>query len=355
MNNFITPGSWEFPKDPPPSMTLGDAISRYDQEVISTKGDVVKTKTRHTIAMFLRFMEDKELDAKNYREWVHGMVNLMHTWIDEMVAKGWAWWTIWLHVRYINEFFSWCFKFGLIAQNPMKLIDRRRNKGRRTIKEPVTEAEYRQLLDYAAKHPQRFSTYGPYVTAWHTGFSVVDVALLRWDEIDRKKMVISKVRKKTKTLATVPIIRGSEFDTLLHGIRSEQDPREQYVFPDLAYENNVKGLHNMRYALSRIMHRAGLPKHKTFHSLRYAFASRVAASGVNLAIAGQLTGHKNLGVLKKYIKPDITTLHQAMQQAFPSGNEAPTNVIQLSDQDALERIDSEVSPTQPASPEKTQI
>lgn len=350
MNNF-TAGAWSFPKSAPEPMTLAQAIDRYRAEVLVSLPKTATARVNDHLKQFEAWCVDREVYADNYRDWCIAMVSIIHIWIDSMVARGWSHATIHKAINNVGGLFRWLLKFGIIAQNPFRLIDHRRNQGWINPKGAITEEEYVLVRDAAAAYQGRYNIYGAIVCGWHTGLSLIDISLLKWSAIDLRNYSMSVVRTKIKSLkrtVVIPIIPYAELHLLLVEIRKAQPPEEQYVFPELASDQLLDCSPTVRKVMSR-MFRKALTGRKTFHSLRHGFASRIANSGVNLAVAAKLTGISELSTLQGYIKPDMQGLRSAMEQAFPQP--PPPNVIELKGHE-VERTHPATSP-QSDQPEQT--
>jgi hypothetical protein len=78
--------------------------------------------------------------------------------------------------------------------------------------------------------------------------------------------------------------------------RSGVEPMgERVVFPELASHPPERAYRRPRQVMRRVLKRAGLPGHFTFHSTRHTFCSLLMASGVSPVYVQQQAGHEEVG------------------------------------------------------------
>lgn len=179
----------------------------------------------------------------------------------------------------------------------------------------VTDEQYRRFVE-----EYRSSPYGwAMVLAYHTAFRLGDVCSLRWSEVDLKTQWIRKIPNKTRRngeKVEVPILSGSDLYEWLDRLSKDKDDPE-FVSPELwrRYQSH----YGLPSDLSKALRSVGI--YTTFHSLRKTFESRLANSGMNLAVAAKITGRRDPKSLMRYVKPDPEVVRQGVTMALQSGND----------------------------------
>lgn len=212
---------------------------------------------------------------------------------------------------------------GYIASDPHDRL--RRVRSRKSINPStlvITIDEYEALkLD-----TQGTKLYWAIVTAWNTGMSSIDCCLLRWDEIDMDNLWVRRSRQKTGTLASIPILRGSDFHEglkILLEDKSNETPNDPekniyYVHTPLA-RWGVKRLNGNFGSLSicfrRAANRCGISDKKSFHGLRAQMCSLLENGGVGPAIACSITGHRDASIFKQYVTVDEDSVREQLYNA----------------------------------------
>ena len=83
----------------------------------------------------------------------------------------------------------------------------------------------------------------------------------------------------------------------------------QYVFPSKKRSIDPRSGREMRHhvqesglqkAVKRAVHKAGIPKHVTCHTLRHSFATAMLENGVNIRVLQELMGHADVKTTERY-------------------------------------------------------
>lgn len=190
-----------------------------------------------------------------------------------------------------------------------------------------TYDEYKRLLEAAKVHRHRQMVW-PIICGWHTGASMGDVCMLKWASVDLENLVITYGRMKSRSIAKVPILPGSELHLALQqkaAIPNEDvypnEPEQGVYFVDTqmasVYINAITSS-SMRFSIwfRQVMTMAGVDQSKSFHSFRATFASMCANGGVNTALACTMTGHRSPDVFKRYVTTDINYARAQLTAAY---------------------------------------
>lgn len=150
----------------------------------------------------------------------------------------------------------------------------------------TTLQEHTQIV--AAEKSEERKNY--YEMLWLTGAAQTDGSLLRAENIDWQKRVISYQRKKTGEWCTLAI--GASLDALLSKL-----PKAGFLFPNIAgiKDKDRASLFRRRCLLLKI-------ENISLHNYRYAWAERAAELGYPERFAQAALGHKSRAVHHAYAK-----------------------------------------------------
>jgi len=219
----------------------------------------------------------------------------------------------------VVRFLRWCLRAGIIQRDP-SLVVRQLKTVQSPTKPALTRSDFDAILANCIDGRLRWL----FIAGWYTGLAMVDICELSVDEVDIKNWCITKRRRKSDTNCIIPIETGSMFHVeLLERMKAvdpshrvnDQNAEKFYLNPDLLeWYRSSHG--NLTTAAKALMLKAGVDKHKTFHSLRVAYCSMLANGGVNMGLACKMTGHKNPEtVVRRYLKVKPVALHQALHDA----------------------------------------
>ena len=156
----------------------------------------------------------------------------------------------------------------------------------------------------------------------YTGQRLGDCALLKWDQIDFVKNVISvvprKTARKTGKMVVIPIHK-TLLKTLLE---TPSQMRFGFVLPDCARMYQADGA-SLSRRFGRACKKAGIDtleagqggKNRNrvgFHSLRYTFVSTALNQGVSIAVIQAITGHSTVKMALHYFNVSNSALVEAV-------------------------------------------
>jgi integrase len=146
-----------------------------------------------------------------------------------------------------------------------------------------------------------------------------DAAHLRWDAIDLAEGTIRTVQGKTKKDVLVPI-----HPRLREAREAAAGDVDGPVCPTL-YGRETRGTEGLSIGFSDIMRRAGIAvekrgtgkrklANKSFHSLRHTFIRNLLSAGVIERVRMQLAGHASESAHRRYDKPAMDLLREAINR-----------------------------------------
>lgn len=160
------------------------------------------------------------------------------------------------------------------------------------------------------------------MTAYAAGLRVSEVAGLRVEDIDSKRMVIhirqAKGRKDRYVMLSPRLLE------LLREYWKAARPTE-YLFPGHR-PNKPISTRMVHLACRRARDASGLGKRVTVHTLRHSFATHLLEGGTNLRTIQILLGHRNLGTTAVYTHVSPATLEATqspLDRLRPSTEEGP--------------------------------
>lgn len=225
--------------------------------------------------------------------------------------------TVRIRIRDIRRFLRWCWRMGYTKTVWHEYLPKLRSPVF-DMPEIIRHEEYLKLRETCVDAEKDWVM----VLAYHTGLRLGDCCQLLWSQIDRATQVIQRVPNKnmwkSRKPVYIPYLAGSDLQVLIdqRWLTHEDEPNagKDYVSPAMAMMyvgSGVSVVHQFR----RIFDKAGV-RGRTFKHFRSTFESRLANSGVNLALASQLTGRSDMRTLLRYVKPDIDCARSAVGKAM---------------------------------------
>lgn len=227
--------------------------------------------------------------------------------------------TINANVQKIRTFLRWCFKMGFTRDRHYEYIPSVKGV---PYGEPkiITQTEY----DLLVKNCDDRDLVWGMVLAFHTGLRLGDCCNLRWANVDTDRQLIETVMGKTARTTghstKVPYTTGSDLYYWIIDLKNEaDDDGEEWVSPSLRYRYSVDRTCISRY-YTRLFHKVGLGD-KSFKHFRCTFESRLANSGMNLAMAAKITGRSDPRSLMRYVRVDIEAAREGVAKAMEIHNQ----------------------------------
>lgn len=181
-------------------------------------------------------------------------------------------------------------EWGLLETNPMLKISKlKESRGRTRF---LDDAERRRLLE-VCKESQSPFLYTLVVLALSTGARKMEIASLKWQDIDLKRGLIILHDTKNGDKRSLPLA-GIAKD-LMKEHYNNRNENTDLVFP----AKNLKEPIDIRTPFETALKKAEIEDFK-WHDLRHSAASYLAMNGASLAEIAAVLGHKTLSMVKRY-------------------------------------------------------
>lgn len=132
------------------------------------------------------------------------------------------------------------------------------------------------------------------VFALNTGLRQSEILLLKWQQIDLSRRILTLTDAKNKERRSIPLNR-----TVLELLGSKGRVRHISGYVFTSYAGTRIDARNLLRAFYAARKRAKLEDLR-FHDLRHTFATRLVQAGVDLYVVKQLLGHKTITMTMRY-------------------------------------------------------
>jgi integrase len=271
-----------------------------------------------TMRMFVTFIGQRKFIDRGRQS-----TTIYAEWMAYLVHEKYAPSTIGKISTVTGSFCKWLQNGGYSLNNAHQATPRPKIKGpNEAARSPVTQEEYEKLIAMTSG-PGRWMI----LLAWNTGMGILDCSLLQWANVDMRRFVISIVRRKTGTPATIPFVAGEELHRELIEKRKLVCPQHWpnqpdrgifFVDPDCAAAGlKDQNLLARKFKIDQAF-RAVCPKpnYKTFHNLRAAAISNLINAGVAAPIVCKIVGHSDPSMMMEYYTPDVESLRDAVRKGI---------------------------------------
>ena len=196
------------------------------------------------------------------------------------------------HLSILKHSFSMAIKWGLLQTNPLsevKLPVKINNARQRYL----TPEEITRLLEMCTPHWRNVA-----LVALYTGMRKGEILTLRWDQIDWTGGFARLPDTKNGDARLVPL--SSAALQVFRGLQ-EQAITSDLQSPHVFVNPKTKRPYNptSHKTWDRILKSAGFDD-LHFHDLRHTMASHLRMSGVDLLTIGEILGHRDLRMTKRY-------------------------------------------------------
>lgn len=249
----------------------------------------IKTITRADINMAVAKLQAKKVERRT----IEGHV----LFTDKTISSS----TVNRYLASLSSLFNYALDAGLIDRHPMKGGQVRKlteGKGRTRI---LTIEEEDKLI--AAAEQSSWPPMAMFLRlALTTGARKSELRKLRWSDIDLGRRIAVLPKTKNGEARTLPLVHSVR--DAMTTAKKVRPMASDYVFFDPKEPTQPK---NIDTIWKHVRQRAGLEADRedsldrvVLHSTRHTAATKLIRGGANLIQAAAVTGHKTVGMLKKY-------------------------------------------------------
>jgi integrase/recombinase XerC len=243
-------------------------------------------------------------------------VGLLRRFLSDETDRGLAKTSIARCAASIRSLFRFLHRERHVLANPAAAL--RAPKKRRTLPEPLTQAEVGRLLAAPAEGGWIAARARAVVEVFYSaGVRVGEMQQLDLDNVDLANgvMRVRGKRKKERLAFLVPAARAA-LERYLALRQVERGP-----LPGAALFINNRGARLSVRGLERVvdgeLKRAGLAGRGTPHTLRHSFATHMLDAGADLRSVQELLGHADLATTQIYTHVTARRLRDAYDKAHP--------------------------------------
>ena len=200
------------------------------------------------------------------------------------------------HMVAVQSFFSWLVNEEIIEVNPLYGAKKQARWIPKREKTTFTPDEYARMKEvakaYDATKPAGESYwFGGLVIGWNTGLRLSDVAQLEWSEVNLVSDSIKLIPQKQARRGTkIEFPMTPELAAWIKEHRRNQVNPKRFVQSFMAGNYMLDSSFLSCEFRTKIMVPAGVPKGKSFHSLRRSFVTRAIEADISPAMVSQITG-----------------------------------------------------------------
>jgi integrase/recombinase XerD len=152
------------------------------------------------------------------------------------------------------------------------------------------------------------------MTFLQTGIRLSELANLKIDDVDFKRVMLTVRQGKGKKDRQIPLV-----SEVIKALRNYLRYRNtQLVLDDeiffLAKNGTSLNVSSIKYIVAKYVKKAGIRKKVSVHTLRHTFGAHKADENMSIATLQELMGHKKKETTLKYIHLAKTNLRQEMLQ-----------------------------------------
>lgn len=266
--------------------TLGEAISRYEREVLPNKPRAKQGQQirwwKENLGSYLLSDITPALIA-SYRDKLSQSTNKNG---QRMAAT-----TVLRYLAALSHVFTVAIvEWAWLEENPIKRITKPRVG---LLRARFLSDDERERLLAACKESPNPYLYPVVVLALATGMRRSEILTLTANVIDVANGRILLQRTKNGERRVLPL-KGHAL-SVVQGLLAEKHQNLNYLFPS---KDGMKPI-DLRFPWEQALKKAGIQDFK-FHDLRHSAASYLLMSGATLAEIAEILGHKTLSMVKRY-------------------------------------------------------
>ncbi|WP_138430012.1 tyrosine recombinase XerC [Fodinibius saliphilus] len=241
-------------------------------------------------------------------------------WLGELSERGLAKSSIARKVAAIRSFFKYCFKRGIVVQNPAHLLVV--PKKDTPLPKTVSPEDISRMMELAeGDSPRSTQNRALLELLYGTGLRLSELINIDVKDINLKLNQLKVLGKGAKQ-RIVPfgkqakkwLINHLDTKAELYGERTDEDAR-QAVF--IAASGQRIYARAVQRIVKDFLQRASEVTQKSPHVLRHSFATHLLDQGADIRIIKELLGHANLAATQVYTHTSVERLKNVYKQAHP--------------------------------------
>lgn len=278
------------------------------------------TSYENDLRQFLSFCS-AHFDSDEEKVSLHQIERItIRLWLGELSERGLAKSTIARKVAAVRSFFKYCFKRGMIEQNPAHLLIV--PKKDKPLPKTASKEDINRMMELA-KGESAESAQNRAILELLYGTGIRLSELISLDEEDTNfKLNQIKVDGKGAKQRIVPFGKSAKealqnhLDTKpqLYGERTDADARKA-VF--LAANGQRIYARAVQRIVKDYLQRASEVTQKSPHVLRHSFATHLLDQGAEIRIIKELLGHADLSATQVYTHTSVERLKNVYELAHP--------------------------------------
>lgn len=245
---------------------------------------------------------------------------IIRLWLGELSERGLAKSTIARKVAAVRSFFKYCFKRGIVEQNPAHLLIV--PKKDKPLPKTASKEDLNRMMELAeGNSPQSAQNRAILELLYGTGIRLSELTGLNEEDVNFKLSQI-KVSGKGAKQRIVPFGNSAkkalkhhlETKTQLYGSRTDADAHKALFLA-------ANGQRIYGRAVQRIvkdyLQRASEVTQKSPHVLRHSFATHLLNEGADIRVIKELLGHAGLSATQIYTHTSVERLKNVYELAHP--------------------------------------
>ncbi len=241
-------------------------------------------------------------------------------WLGELSERGLAKSSIARKVAAIRSFFKYCFKRGMVEQNPAHLLVI--PKKDKPLPKTVSEEDIHRMMELAeCNTPKTTQNRAILELLYGTGIRLSELVNLNIEDLNFKLNQVKVMGKGAKQRivpfgdrAKEAMEQHLESRKELYGNRTDADAQKAVFLA-------ASGQRIYPRAVQRIvkdyLQRASEVTQKSPHVLRHSFATHLLDQGADIRVIKELLGHANLAATQVYTHTSVERLKNVYELAHP--------------------------------------
>lgn len=198
-----------------------------------------------------------------------------------------------VELSHIRSYTLWGVRFGHITQDPTARLDAPRR--RRRLPRPIGADRLEQALANSRTTPR---LYVCLTLAAYSGLRCIEIATLRWPDVDNEKMIVTGKGGHQRTVPLHPMVSEALSmlppDDSIYVISRFDGWKDRHLAP-----GRVSSM------INEYLHSQGIPD--TAHSLRHRFGTEFYRASKDIRLTQDILGHSSPITTALYAQSDVDT------------------------------------------------